>query len=175
MNEEDRRRHRRFPVGGEARISLLPSDGALYFGKPRNLSEGGLCLEMPCPLEVGVRAELMLYLGGLSLRTLGQVRTIGHSRIGMEFVQISAGGRGMLQEFLVDVDELQKTMAKLRSGRRESEAELSRRLKMAGISPAILKSCLPMLSALPDEDALPDQKKSSIELVEPIIRVDMFG
>jgi hypothetical protein len=175
MSEEDRRRHRRFPCGGEARISLLPSDGALYLGRPRNLSEGGLCLEMPCPLEVGVRAELMLYVGGLSLRTLGQVKTIARSRVGMEFVQISAGGREMLQELLVDFEELQKTMVRLRSGRMESEAELTHKLKLAGISPAILNSCLPMLASLPDEIAAPAQNERSIEIVEPMIRVDIFG
>jgi len=83
MRDKDRRLHRRLTCGGEARVSLLPEDGALYFGALRDLSEGGICVEMPCPLDVGSRAELLVRINGLTFRTAGQVTTRDHARTGM--------------------------------------------------------------------------------------------
>lgn len=173
-SDEDRRRHRRVACSGQARISLLPADGALYFGRLRDLSEGGTCLEMPCPLPVGVRAEVLVRIGGMTFRTLGQVRTLNQPRVGMEFVQISERGRDMLEELLIDFETLQKTVAKLRCERMESAAELSRQLKSAGISPAILSDCLPVLTSS-IEKPMRVEDESRIEVVRPTIRIDLFG
>ena len=175
IRDEDRRRYRRMPCGGEARISLLPSDGALYCGALRNLSQGGICVDMPCPLEVGSRAELLVRINGLSFRTLGQVTTREHSRTGMEFVYLTASGRQMLQEFLGDLEELQRTMTKLRLGSVESEAELSRQLKAAGLHPVILNSRIPLLSGSPEKSTEPPGNEGMIEAVEAVVRVDVFG
>jgi hypothetical protein len=175
MNEVNRRRHRRIVCGGQAEISLLPSDGALYLAQLRNLSEGGMCLEMPCPLDVGARAELMVRISGLTFRTLAQVRALERSRTGVEFVHLSAGGRRMLEEFLVELEEMQKAMAKLRSGRVESGAVLSQELKWAGIRPSILNSRGPLVSGLSEKN--PDSAGSDnvVEPVEAIVSVDVFG
>ncbi|MGA2003317.1 MAG: PilZ domain-containing protein [Terriglobales bacterium] len=172
-NDEDRRRHQRVACGGQARISLLPSDGALYFGKLRDLSRGGTCLEMTCPLPVGVRAELLVCIGGTTFRTLGQVRALDQPRVSMEFLHVSAGGRDMLEELLIDFETLQKTMAKLRSDRLKSEADLSRQLKSAGINPAVLSSCRPMFTSLVEKPTLAEDER--IEVVRPAIRIDLFG
>jgi hypothetical protein len=178
-NEGDRRRHRRIACGGEARISLLPSDGALYFGRLRDLSQGGICLDMPCPLEVGVRAEMLVCISGLTFRTVGLVRTRDRLRAGMEFVHLTAGGRQMLQEFLVNLEELHETMTKLRSHRVQTEAELSRHLKSAGIRPPVLKSRIRLLGSPADDtserNAEAVEGERMIEPVEAVVRVDVFG
>ncbi len=173
MNNDDRRRHRRVVCGGQAEISLLPSDGALYLGQLRNLSQGGMCLEMPCPLEVGARAELMVRINGLTFRTLGQVRTLERPRTGMEFVYLSAGGRKMLEEFLADIEEMHKAMAKLRSGGL-SEAELSRELKSAGVRSSLLNSRA-RAAGLTEKSPNSAGSEKMIEPVEAIVKVDIFG
>jgi len=179
--DENRRRHRRLACGGEAQISLLPSDGALYLGQLKNLSEGGLCVEMLCPLEVGSRAELLVRINGLTFRTVGQVRTLEHSRTGMEFVHLTAGGRKMLEDFLASLDEKLKAMAALRSGQFKSEAEMTRELDSAGIRTALLDTRLRPLSDLQDKRAetdkgtLPAEPEKMVEPVEAIMRVDVFG
>ncbi|MGA9356099.1 MAG: PilZ domain-containing protein [Terriglobales bacterium] len=181
--DEDRRLHRRLACGGEARISLLPEDGALYFGALRDLSQGGVCVEMPCPLEVGSRAELLVRISGLTFRTLGQVTTRQRSRTGMEFVHLTATGRQMLQEFLADLEEMQRATAKVRMGRIESEGALSRELKTAEINPLILNSRIAPLSGSNDKSAEPPANESAkeasnekmIHTVEAVVQVDIFG
>ncbi|MGA7684579.1 MAG: PilZ domain-containing protein [Terriglobales bacterium] len=177
--DENRRLYRRLACGGEARISLLPEDGALYFGALRDLSRGGICIDMPCPLEVGSRAELLVRINGLTFRTVGQVANKERLRTGMEFIHLTAGGREMLEEFLVDLEAAQKAMAKLRMGRVESEPALSRQLMAAGIHPVVLNSRIPLLSGSADGSVEPSANERMIETVEAVvlvdIRVDVFG
>lgn len=163
--------------GGEAHIALLPSDGALYLGRLRDLSMGGICVDMPCPLDVGVRAELIVRIQGLSFRTLGQVKTLEPSRTGMEFVHLTALGKQMLEEFLEDLEEKKKAMAILRSGRVRNEAELSRELKSAGIRPAVLGSGISLVGSLGKvQPAEPEiERENMIEPVEALVRIDIFG
>jgi len=173
---ENRRRHNRLACGGEAQISLLPSDGALYLGQLKNLSEGGLCVDMPCPLEVGSRAELLVRINGLTFRTVGQVRTLERSRTGLEFVHLTAGGKRMLEEFLANLDEKQKAMASIRSGRFNSNAELARALDSAGIRAALLDSRVaPRPDSQEKKNEEPVERERSVEPVEAIMRVDVFG
>jgi len=175
--DDDRRRHRRVFCGGEARIALLPSDGALYFGRLRDLSMGGICVDMPCPLDVGVRAELIVRIQGLSFRTLGQVKTLERSRTGMEFVHLTALGKQMLEEFLESLQEKQKAIGRLRSGRVRGEAELTRELKSAGIGPAVLGSGIPLIGSPGKSEAVEpaSRQESVIEPVEALVRIDVFG
>jgi hypothetical protein len=179
IRDEDRRLHRRLACGGEARISLLPEDGALYFGALRDLSQGGICMEMPCPLDVGSRAEILVRIDGLTFRTVGQVTTRERSRTGMEFVHLTATGRQLLQEFLVDLEEMQRATARLRAGRVASEPALSRELKAAGINPLVLNSRLPLMSGSAEKSAEPPANergnKKMIEVVEAVVQVDVFG
>jgi hypothetical protein len=177
MRDEDRRLHRRLACGGEARISLLPEDGALYFGALRDLSQGGVCVDMPCPLEVGSRAELLVRISGLTFRTVGQVTTRERSRTGINFVHLTAGGRQMLQEFLTELEEKHKATTKLRMGRVESEPALSRQLKAAGINPLVLNSRIPVLSGSAEKSAETPANKSDnesrIEGLDAVVRVEV--
>jgi len=52
----------------------------------------------------------------------------------MEFVHLTAGGRQMLEEFLADLEEMQKAKTRLHAGRAESEPALSRQLRARGSS-----------------------------------------
>ena len=81
----------------------------------------------------------------------------------------------MLQEFLADLEELQKTMTKLRIGGVESEAELSRQLKAAGIHPVVLSSRIAPVSGSAEKSAEPPGNERMIEAVEAVVRVDVFG
>ncbi|HVM94232.1 MAG TPA: PilZ domain-containing protein [Terriglobales bacterium] len=179
--DENRRRHRRLACGGEAQISLLPSDGALYLGQLKNLSEGGLCVEMPCPLEVGSRAELLVRINGLTFRTVGQVRTLERSRTGMEFVHLTSSGREMLEEFLENLETKLKAMAALRSGQIKSEADLERELDSAGMRTALLNTRIRPISGSDEREAAkeknfkPAEAEKLVEPVEAIMRVDVFG
>jgi hypothetical protein len=173
LRDENHRLHRRLLCGGEARINLLPEDGALYFGALRDLSRGGVCIDMPCPLELGSRAELLVRINGLTFRTVGQVANKEHLRTGMEFVHLTAGGREMLEEFLVDLEAAQKAMAKLRMGRVESEAALSRQLMAAGVGSVVLNSGIPLLLGSADRSLEPSANERMIETVEAVVRVDV--
>jgi len=181
VTDPNRRRHRRLACGGEAQISLLPSDGALYLGQLKNLSEGGLCVEMPCPLEVGSRAELLVRINGLTFRTVGQVRTLERSRTGMEFVHLTSSGREMLEEFLATLEAKLKAMAALRAGQVKSEAELMRQLNSAGVRTMPLNTRIRPITdsagrnADIEEQALPAEPQKLVESVEAIMRVDVFG
>jgi|HubBroStandDraft_6_1064221.scaffolds.fasta_scaffold477802_2 hypothetical protein len=175
LRDENRRLHRRLLCGGEARISLLPEDGALYFDALRDLSRGGICIDMPCPLEVGSRAELLVRINGLTFRTVGQVANKEHSRTGMEFVQLTAGGREMLEEFLVDLEEMQRATTKLRMGRVESEAALSGQLNAAKIHPVVLNSSIPFLSGSAERSAERPATERMLETVEAVVRAEVRG
>ena len=132
-------------------------------------------MEMPCPLEVGSRAELLVRINGLTFRTVGQVRTLERSRTGMEFVHLTAGGRKMLEEFLANLDEKQKAVSNLRSGKLKSEAELSRELNVAGVRFALLNKRVQSPSESPETKTDSAEAEKTVEAVEAIMRVDVFG
>jgi hypothetical protein len=131
--EEDRRRSTRFSVGGYATIHCLPSEGVSIAGTIRDLSLHGCCIDTPLRLDSGVRAEILVRVNATSFRALGEVRVIrGLSGAGVEFIQLSAGGRDLLAQTMGQLARVQAAINRLRASRREMDAELLRKQLEAG-------------------------------------------
>jgi hypothetical protein len=150
----DRRRSPRFNCAGLAKISCLPSDGILIPARLRDLSLHGCAVDTVVPIDYGVRTEIVVCANAASFRALGEVRVIrGSAGAGFEFIQLSTGGKKLLQDLLTDLARLQAITNGLRLDRQETEADFRRRLEggrriasigsrleLAPIAPAITAS-----------------------------------
>jgi hypothetical protein len=122
--EEDRRRSPRFSCGGYANVNCLPSNGIALPGAILDLSLGGCRIATTSPINRGTRAEIFVRVNAASFRALGEVRAVrGNSGAGLEFVQLSAGGREMLTDLVTDLARLHAVMDKLKATRRGIEAK----------------------------------------------------
>jgi hypothetical protein len=182
---DDRRRSRRFTCGGEAKISRLPSDGIFVPGKILDLSLGGCRVDANLPARCGWRAEIMVRVNAASFRAVGEVRAIrGGSGTGIEFVQLSTGGKDMLAELVAELARLQAIMNQLRSARRGTHTESFRRQIEDGRLGAVrLSERFPFLGTiLRGEEPEPKSRQSAsdgkdrIAETQPlVIAVDLFG
>jgi hypothetical protein len=193
--DNDRRRSARFVCGGYAKISRLPSDGIFVPGRIRDLSLHGCCVDTTVPIDCGTRTEIVVRVNAASFRAVGEVKAIrGRSVAGMEFVHLTAGGKDLLANMVTDLARLQAVMNKLRTVRREMDAEsfkreledgrrqaamLSKRFLFLGTimqAESSEVSCLevPGESAGPEE--LPSASQNRIVGGDPlVITVDLFG
>ncbi len=131
--DADRRRSPRFVCGGYAHINCLPSNGIVLAGKVRDLSLGGCCVDTTLPIDYGARAEIVVRVNAASFRALGEVRAVrGRSGAGLEFVQLSTGGKDMLADLITDLARLHATMNKLKLSRRDLDAESIRQQLING-------------------------------------------
>lgn len=174
----ERRRTPRFSCGGEARIYSLPSNGVHVPGRLRNLSLGGVCLDTSHAFDLGARAEILVSVNAASFRTLGLVRAAERSRAGVEFVQMSTGGRDLLADLIAQFERIAAAVNKLRSERVEIEEELRREMEKAGVRMARLgRRDLSIPRGIGIEGSgreAPEQKKN-VEAGTLIIKVDLFG
>ena len=197
--DNDRRRSARFKCGGEAKISRLPSDGIFVPGKIFDLSLGGCCVDTTLPVDLGVRTEMVVRVNAASFRAVGEVRAIrSHFGAGIEFVHLSAGGKHTLADLVREMARLQAVMNKLKSARREIDAESFRKqLEEGKLQAAMLGERFPFLRSMlraessrersgespeesPEESSEADQVasvgKHRIVGAQPlVIRVDLFG
>jgi hypothetical protein len=181
--EKDRRRSPRFSCGGQAKIVRLPSDGIFLPGKIIDLSLGGCYVDTTLPIDCGVRAEIMVHVNAASFRAIGEVKAIrGRSGASMEFVHLSAGGKDMLADLIDELAKLQAAMNKLKSARREIDADAlrgeleDRNLQLMMRSPRF--SCRgKILSAetVEPDFASPIKKDRIVEAQPLVITVDLFG
>src|ERR1035438_10780453 len=105
--DEDRRRTVRFNCGGQAQVSPLPSSGLVMPGTIRDLSLHGCWVEIPRPIDCGARAEILVRVNAASFRAVGEVRAVrGHSGAGLEFVQLSSGGKDRSEEHTSELQSL---------------------------------------------------------------------
>jgi PilZ domain-containing protein len=181
---DDRRLRPRFTCGGLARIHLLSSDGLVVPGKIRNLGLGGCCVDTAVPMDCGTRAEIIARVKAASFRAMGEVRAIrGDSSVCVEFVHMSTGGKGLLEDLIADLARLQAFMNQLKSARREMDAETFRkelargRLRAERLSERfpILGTILHAESVERNSEAAPAGKDRSAEIQPLVIRVDLFG
>jgi hypothetical protein len=180
--EEDRRRSPRFSCGGRAEINCLPSTGIILPGTIRDLSLHGCWVEASLPIDCGARAEIVLRVNSASFRALGTVRAIrGRSGAGVEFAHLSAGGKDMLAGLVTDLAKLQALMKKLKSERREMDAELFRReLEDGNLRGAMMRQRFHFLrTLLPAENAEGEPTESAAEYAvgeeRLVVPVDLFG
>jgi hypothetical protein len=195
--DEDRRRSTRFICGGDAKISLLPSDGIFLAGKILDLSLHGCRIDTTLAINIdnGVRTEIVVRVNDASFRAVGEVRAVrGASGVGIEFVRLSASGKDTLSDLIKELAKLQAIMNKLRSARRETDAESFRmqladgRLQAGKLSKrfAALGTFLSAESSRESlgERSKPNQPASTaasaneerVEEAQPlVIAVDLFG
>jgi hypothetical protein len=176
LPNDDRRRSPRFSCSGLAKIICLPSDGIYLPGKVRDLSLNGCGIETVSPLEFGTRTEILVQVSDASFRAIGQVRaTRGPGGIGMEFIQLSAGGRDMLAELLRELARQQAIASTLRAARREPDPKQWNETRAA-----LLKESRPMLgrimvSQIQEENSLVvDRSALILEEESKVIPLDLF-
>ncbi len=180
--DNDRRRSTRFSCGGDAKLTRLPSNGVILPGKIRDLSLHGCLIDTTLPIDCGVRAEIVVRVNAASFRAVGEVRaTRGGSGAGMEFVHLSAVGKDRLSDVIAELARLQAVMNKLRSVRREMDAESFRgQLETGKLQAAMLSERFPVLrTILKAEGSEPDQAASGdkdriVEAQPLVITVDIF-
>ena len=165
------------------KISRLPSNGIFVPGTIRDLSLHGCCLDTPLPIDCGVRAEIVVRVNAASFRAVGEVKAIrGSSAAGVEFVHLTAGGKEMLGDLIAELARLQAVMNKLKSARREIDAESFRRqLEDGRLQALTLSERFPFLGTiLRAKSSEADQPvfagEDRIVEVQPlVIPVDLFG
>jgi hypothetical protein len=175
----DRRRSARFSCGGQAKISRLPSNGIFVPGTLRDLSLHGCCVDTTLPVDDGMKTEIVVRVNAASFRAVGEVKGIrGASSAGVEFVQLSTGGKDLLAELVEELEKLQTLMQRLKSARREMDTVKFRRdladVKFAGM----LSQHFPILGAvLGSDSALDEDGKNKDRIVKaPLdLNIDLFG
>ncbi len=182
----DRRRSPRFNCGGLAKISFLPSDGVLIPARLRDLSLHGCAVDTALPVDYGVRTEIVVCANAASFRALGEVRVSrGSAGAGFEFIQLSTGGKKLLQDLVTELARLQAITDGLRLDRQEPEADFRRRLEdgrkriasMVG-SRLSLERVTPAINASErrHEKGLEEPaKRRPAENSRLVIAVDLFG
>lgn len=124
LQESERRRSPRFSCSGLAQIVCLPSDGILLPGRLRDLSLGGCSVLTAFPLTCGALAEILVRVNASSFRALGEIRAVrGPAEIGMQFLQMSAGGQDMLVELLRELARQHAIARTVQALRREPDPE----------------------------------------------------
>ncbi len=151
----DRRCSPRFSCSGQVTISCLPSDGIVLPGRIRDLSLGGCCVDTALPIARGARAELMVRVNAASFRAVGEVRALrGHSGACLEFVLLSAGGKGVLADLVTELARLQAVMNDIKATRREIDPESFRRqLDHRRLQAASLSRRFPLLGTTPPPES----------------------
>ncbi len=184
--DADRRRSRRFTCGGDAKISLLPSDGICLPGKILDLSLHGCRVDTTLPIDYGTRAEILLRINASSFRAVGEVRAIrGGFGAGIEFVRLSNSGKDMLLDLIQELARLRASLSKFKSGGLETDTKSFRRNLEEGRLQAerLSKRCAALGTLLrsksPAESSVASQAASAErdEIVETqplVIAVDLF-
>ncbi len=178
---ENRRRTPRFSCGGRAEINCLPATGILVPGSIRDLGLGGCSIETPRPMNRGELAEFVLRVNAASFRATGAVKTIrGRSIAGVEFVHLSAGGKDLLEELLMELARLQALMTKLKAHRREEDDEALRsELEQRTLRSSLLSQRFSLLQpASPASSKCAERKASGPARNEEerlIVPVNLFG
>jgi hypothetical protein len=172
----ERRRSPRFNCSGRAKIYCLPFDGKAISGTLRNLSLGGICLEMSPAVEPGARMEVLVRVNAASFRAAALVR--GQRDISgtcLEFVQISAGAKDVLADLLAGLAKMQALNKRLRESRLDKDTERMlakegkfRVVRVGGRDMSVVRAD----SVFADEPEMSNE----CEIVEPRpIEIDLFG
>ncbi len=120
--DSERRRSPRFHCDGQVRVYCLPFDGTSIPGTLRNLSLGGICLEIARPVEAGARAEVVVSMNAASFRAAALVKEQKEAGgTSLEFVQIGSVAKDVLADLLAQLAQMQWLNRRLRSPRMEAD------------------------------------------------------
>jgi hypothetical protein len=184
--ENDRRRSPRFNCGGYAKISRLPSNGIFLAGSIRDLSLGGCHVDTTLPIDYGERAEIVVCVNATSFRAIGEVKAIrGRPGAGIEFVHLSAGGKGRLADLVAKLASLRVLMNKLKIRREIDQDSLRSQLENGKFQVAMLSERFPFHGTIlhtgsSGESSGPEHATSPgedlIKETPPlVIPIDLFG
>ncbi len=182
-DEKERRSTPRFNCDGQAKISLLPSDGIFLPGKIRDLSLAGCCLDTKVPIEFGTRAEVVVRINAASFRAVGIVKALREhdSGAGIEFVRLSAGGKDLLSELVSELARLRAIIDNLMLARQEIDAKRFRKQVEAGkLHAALFAARYPFLTTtlsteISEQEESAPASKQLIADAPKVIPVDLFG
>lgn len=100
---KDRRRSSRFFCDGTVDVNRIPSTGKRE-GKLKDLSQSGCYIEMAVPFSAPSYIEIVIDTGTTRLRLAGTVKSTRKTGMGVEFAQIGAGGRRLLQDLIAELE-----------------------------------------------------------------------
>ena len=93
----ERRAHSRVPWRGPA---MLDSQAAYQAGRCRDLSAGGISVEVDAPMPVGTRVEVYFELPtGVAVEAVAEVVRAAGRRLALRFVELDRRARGALVAF----------------------------------------------------------------------------
>jgi hypothetical protein len=181
--DKERRRAPRFNCGGYVELNWLPSNGVYVPGKVRDLSLHGCCVDTKALIDCGMRAEIVVRVKGNSFRAVSEVRGIrGGSGAGIEFVRLSAGGKGLLDDLVGELARLQAAIDKLKAaGEEQGEESFRSELNYRRLQAEMLSTRFPYLETLALEESSERARaastdKSVLVRARPlVIPVDLFG
>lgn len=180
----DRRQSRRFSVRGWATIQRLPVEGNPIPASVRNLSAGGVCLDVARTLELGERTELLLYVNEASFRVAAMVREQSEqSGVRLQFVQIGQGAKDVLRDLIERLAKLQSINRKLRSGEIDKTMERklldTSRFRIVAIGEderSLVVADDTETGSLSGESTPANEGGNGIVQINPrLIRIDLFG
>lgn len=175
LKDGERRRSPRFACGGRATIQCLPFEGVPISGVLRDLSVGGICLEVAEPVEPGARTEVVVSVNAASFRAAALVTgPRAQSGTCLQFLKMSAGGKDVLADMLDRLAKLQALNRKLRAS--HMDAETARMLKQSGRFPLeVMRRDGGVTSARGSSVLIEEAESEIFEMDSPLIRIDFFG
>lgn len=181
--QPERRRKSRFSCVGQAQLFCLPSDGDFVAAKIHDLSLGGCRLGLNGPIDSGARMEVVIRANAASFRALGIVKGLRQkSEAGIEFIQLSSGGRDLLEDLIGELARLRATIDQLVSARRQISAEAFRKqMEAARFQAVMFATRFPFLDTTlaeeisQHEDGQLESGESPREECPRVIPINLFG
>jgi len=180
---EERRKSPRFSVGGWATVHCLPLEGKPIPALVRNLSAGGVCLDVRHVLELGTRTEVLLCVNSEIFRAAALVREQREaSSACFEFVEISRGAKSILQDLIERLARQQTLTRKLRSagideGMKQMLLDTGRfrLLAVAADQPSIADADIVVERPACTIAPATAEDRKIIQLKPGLIEIDLFG
>jgi PilZ domain len=178
--EGERRRSPRFACSGRATIQRLPFDGTAISGVLRNLSLGGICLDLAEAVEPGARTEVLVSVHAESFRAAALVaRQREFSGTSLQFVQIGSTAKDVLADLLARLERLQMLNRRLRSARIDETTERMlrepARIRLVNLRESGIARAGGGIGAARNSSIVDAGDSAEGKVVEPeLIRIDLF-
>jgi len=175
----ERRRSPRYSCSGRANVYSLPLDGTFLSAGLRNLSLGGICLNLGGELEEDEHTELLLAVNTETFRATAMVKgpqPVSATRL--QFTHISSYGRDVLLDLISQMAKAQELNSRLRSSRMDPDTtrllldEERLRIATIGRPEGAIASEDPASESSPALDA---QRGRIVDAEPLVIRLDLYA